>query len=113
MAAASTPKVRTFGSGPASRATRVGRTPFGLFVKWLDMVALCRKALPATNKIVAVNHYTAHVSGRRDAAATLPEIHLHLGNFITHPKWAGLAPPVPSFKPGPSVLGISPTPLVA
>jgi hypothetical protein len=93
--------------------------------KWLDIVALCRKALPATNKIVAVNYYTAHVSGRHDAAsphrqqaylralATLPEIRIHLGNFITHPKWAGLAPPVPSFKPEPSVLSISPTPVFA
>ncbi|HEY5047939.1 MAG TPA: NYN domain-containing protein [Rhizomicrobium sp.] len=93
--------------------------------KWLNIVALCQKSLPATSQIAIVNYYTAHVSGRLDptspvrqqaylrALAMDPAIRIHHGNFLTHAKWAGLAPPIPSLKPTPHTLNVIPAPVVA
>jgi hypothetical protein len=93
--------------------------------KWLDIDALSRASLPAHLAIVLINYYTARVSGRVDpdsprsqhaylrAISTRPSVKIHYGRFMTNQKWAGLAPPVPSFKPDPTWLSISPDPIVA
>jgi NYN domain len=93
--------------------------------KWLNLEALSRASLPAKQKIVRINYYTARVSGRIDpdgprsqhaylrAIATRPLVEIHYGRFLTNQKWAGLAPPVPSFKPDPTTLTIEPGPMVA
>jgi uncharacterized LabA/DUF88 family protein len=78
--------------------------------KWLNVAALAEAALPSTSKIVAVNYYTARVSGRVDPTAparqhaylraleSLPLVKIHYGNFLTNEKWAGLVQP-PQFRP--------------
>jgi uncharacterized LabA/DUF88 family protein len=84
--------------------------------KWLDLVALTRAVLPATNHITRINYYTARVSGRTDpdaprrqhaylrALETQPLVRIHYGNFLTNKKWAGLVdPPVDHFRPTPVV----------
>jgi hypothetical protein len=93
--------------------------------KWLDLEALSRASLPANVTIVGINYYTARVSGRVDpdapksqhaylrAISTKPLVKVHYGRFLTNQKWAGLAPPVPSFKPDPTTLTIAPDPIVA
>ena len=79
-------------------------------LKWLDLKALSAAVLSSQNRIVCVNYYTAHVSGRLDAEAprrqkryldalrTVPEIEIHFGNFLITEKWAGLLHP-PKTKP--------------
>ncbi len=74
------------------------------------MAALSRAVLPPQRDIVSVNYYTAHVSGRVDAAAsarqsvylralaTLPNVEIIASRFIVSKKWAGLVQP-PAFKP--------------
>lgn len=93
--------------------------------KWLDIDALSRASLPTTLSIVSINYYAARVSGRLDpdgpksqhaylrAISTKPTVKIHYGRFMTNQKWAGLAPPVPSFKPDPTSISIVPTPVVA
>lgn len=78
--------------------------------KWLDVAAVSRASLPSTCRIVRVNYYTARVSGRTNPSAprdqhaylralgTLPGVSIHFGNFLAHPKWAGLVQP-PDFRP--------------
>jgi uncharacterized LabA/DUF88 family protein len=78
--------------------------------KWLDLLALSRRLLASGNVIERVNYYTAHVSGRLDAAAparqhaylsalaTVPEIAIHYGKFLVTDKWAGLVHP-PEARP--------------
>lgn len=79
-------------------------------LKWLNIHALARSVLRPENEVVAVKYYTARVSGRIDPAAparqqiyfdalsTVPEISLHMGNFLSSKKFAGLVHP-PSFRP--------------
>jgi hypothetical protein len=93
--------------------------------KWLDLDALSRASLPADHLIVQINYYTARVSGRLDpdgpksqhaylrALSTNSTVKIHYGRFMTNDKWAGLAPPVPSFKPDPTTCAIVPAPVVA
>ena len=78
--------------------------------KWLDVAELARQVLSPKNVLIRVNYYTARVSGRLDheaparqqiyldALATIPEIKIHLGNFLISEKWAGLVHP-PQTRP--------------
>lgn len=79
-------------------------------LKWLNIKALAERLLKPTNQIVAVRYYTARVSGRLspqgparqqvylDALATVPEISVHMGTFLSSEKFAGLVHP-PTFRP--------------
>lgn len=78
--------------------------------KWLDIASLSRKKLRPSNVVTGVKYYTARVSGRidpraparqqvyLDALATLPEVSVHMGTFLTSEKFAGLVKP-PDFRP--------------
>ena len=79
-------------------------------LKWLNIKVLAEHVLKPTNQIVAVRYYTARVSGRRDplgparqqiyldALATVPEISVHMGMFLSSEKFAGMVHP-PEFRP--------------
>lgn len=79
-------------------------------LKWLNVKKLAETLLSPQNKIVGVKYYTARVSGRidpsaparqqvyLDALATVPEISIHMGNFLLSEKFAGLVKP-PEFRP--------------
>ena len=79
-------------------------------LKWLNIRALAEHVLRRQNRIVAVRYYTARVSGRTDphaparqqiyldALATIPEISVHMGAFLTSEKFAALVQP-PEFRP--------------
>lgn len=78
--------------------------------KWLNLEALASAVLPAGHQILAVNYYTANVSGRTDPGApmrqhtylralkSLPLVSIYYGNFSTNQVWAGLVQP-PDFRP--------------
>jgi len=80
--------------------------------KWLNLHALCEAALPKACKIVAINYYTARVSSRRNIASpkdqnsylkaleTLPNLHIHLGNFQVTNKSMFLVKPIEFMPPG-------------
>jgi uncharacterized LabA/DUF88 family protein len=85
--------------------------------KWLDLLSLCRSMLRPTNEIVLIRYFTANVSGKRDpgaplrqqaylrALATLPQLSIHKGRFLSTTRWAGLAAPPNHFvKPVPHVV---------
>jgi uncharacterized LabA/DUF88 family protein len=88
--------------------------------KWLDLNALCGAVLPPECKINTINYYSAHVSGQRDpssprdqntylnALKTLPNLHIHFGNFQVTNKWMYLVQPV-EFRPA-SVVNAIPNP---
>ena len=73
--------------------------------KWLNPHLLAAHVLDPANVITKVRFYTARVSGKRDpdmprrqqiyfdALKTVPEIEIHLGNFLVTKQWAGLVPP--------------------
>lgn len=78
-------------------------TPF----KWLDLKQVCERLLDPKHRIVAVNYYTAPVSGKRDPGqpvrqqtylralkAVMPELAVHQGHFLTHEISAPLARPL-------------------
>jgi uncharacterized LabA/DUF88 family protein len=79
-------------------------------LKWLNIKALAERVLKPANQIIAVRYYTARVSGRLDpqgpgrqqvyldALATVPEISVHMGMFLSSEKFAGLVHP-PEFRP--------------
>ncbi|MEO8658257.1 MAG: NYN domain-containing protein [Bryobacteraceae bacterium] len=79
-------------------------------LKWLNFKKLAETLLRPTKVIVAAKCYTARVSGRLDptapkrqqiyfdALATVPEISLYMGTFLTSEKFAGLVMP-PEFRP--------------
>jgi uncharacterized LabA/DUF88 family protein len=79
-------------------------------LKWLNIRDLAGKVLRPKNKIAGVRYYTARISGRIDplaparqqvyfdALGTIPEISLHMGNFLSMRKFAGLVHP-PAFRP--------------
>jgi hypothetical protein len=85
-------------------------------LKWLNIKALSERVLRPTNKVVAVRYYTARVSGRLnpqgpgrqqlylDALASVPEISVHMGTFLSSEKFAGMVHP-PQFRPA---LALSP-----
>src|SRR4051812_12536392 len=64
--------------------------------RWLDLSKLCRRLLPANN-ILKIKYFTAKVSARPDdpgqptrqqaylrALATLPEMEIYFGHFLSH-----------------------------
>jgi uncharacterized LabA/DUF88 family protein len=79
-------------------------------LKWLNIKALVERVLQPANRVAAVRYYTARVSGRLnpqgpgrqqvylDALATVPEITVHMGTFLSSEKFAGLVHP-PQFRP--------------
>jgi hypothetical protein len=85
--------------------------------KWLDLNALCIAALPSSCNIVAINYYTARVSGQRNPASpkdqntyltalkTLSNLSIHFGNFQVTRKWMYLVQPV-DFRPSSSVSAV-------
>ena len=77
------------------------KTPY----KWLDLGALVSRLLPK-DEINRIRYFTAHVSGRGGdhqqpqrqqiylrALATIPNLSVHLGQFLTHPTRMPLANP--------------------
>lgn len=80
--------------------------------KWLNLHALCEASLPKTCAIVGINYYTARVSGSRNPASpkdqntylkalgTLPNLHIHLGNFQVTTKLMFLVQPIEFMPPG-------------
>jgi uncharacterized LabA/DUF88 family protein len=80
--------------------------------KWLNLQALCEAALPKSCNIVAINYYTARVSGSRNPASpkdqnaylkalgTLPALHIHFGNFQVTDAWMPLVQPLRFWPPG-------------
>ncbi|MGE0258297.1 MAG: NYN domain-containing protein [Alphaproteobacteria bacterium] len=71
--------------------------------RWLDLSKLCRHLLPANN-IVKIKYFTAKVSARPDdpgqptrqqaylrALATLPEIEVYFGHFLSHEVYMPMA----------------------
>jgi uncharacterized LabA/DUF88 family protein len=79
-------------------------------LKWLNIKTLAQRVLNPSNRIVGVRYYTARVSGRLDphaparqqiyldALATVPEISVHMGMFLSSEKFASLVHP-PTFRP--------------
>lgn len=73
--------------------------------KWLNLLELARNVLRPENNIIKVRYFTARISGRIDptsparqqayfsALGTIPEVEIHLGNFLVTKTWAGLVPP--------------------
>lgn len=111
------PRQRTFvyvdGFNFYYRAVRGG--PY----KWLDYLTLFRDVLRPTNDILKIQYFTARVSGKVDqgavlrqqaylrALATIPALHVHLGSFLAHERWARLAKsPTAHFRPIPEVVSI-------
>lgn len=79
-------------------------------LKWLNIKALAERVLSKDNKVTAVRYYTARVTGRFDASAprrqeiyldalaTIPEVSVHMGSFLSSEKFAELVHP-PEFRP--------------
>jgi hypothetical protein len=73
--------------------------------KWLNLHALCQASLRKGCNVVAINYYTARVSGNRNptspkdqntylkALGTLPTVQVHFGNFQVTDTWMALAQP--------------------
>jgi len=80
------------------------------YFRWLDLKALADQVLKPPHTVTVINYYTAHVSHKEDpgapgrqrtylnALATVPEIKIHLGNFLYSEKWAALIKP-PQTRP--------------
>ena len=75
--------------------------------RWLDLTALCRQVLP-NHDIQRIRYFTARVRapatdpgkpGRQDiylrALSTIPNLTIHFGSFLSHPKMMHLAHPAP------------------
>jgi len=67
--------------------------------KWLDPAALCKLLLPGHN-LLKIRYFTAHIKSRPHdpdaptrqqiylrALRTLPNLEIHLGQFLTHAVW--------------------------
>lgn len=80
-------------------------------MKWLDQLALAKAVLNPQHQISQLNYYIARVSARAHdphaparqatylkALATVPEIRVHEGSFMTSEPWMPLAVP-PQSKP--------------
>lgn len=76
--------------------------------RWLDPVALARIVLPGTAEVVHVRYFTARVSDRTGkrgttqrqqtylrAIATLPNLTIHFGSFLSHAQNMPLENPQP------------------
>lgn len=71
----------------------------GTSFKWMNVLELARQVLPTTLAIAKVKYFTARVSGAADpdaprrqrvylsALATLPEIEIHFGRFLSKTVW--------------------------
>jgi uncharacterized LabA/DUF88 family protein len=80
------------------------------YFRWLNLKALANHVLKPHHVVTTINYYTAHVSHKEDpgapgrqrtylnALATVPEIKIHLGNFLYSEKWAALIKP-PQTRP--------------
>lgn len=79
----------------------------GTTYKWLDLARLCSLLLP-THSIQHINYFTALVHARSDdpqvaqrqqtylrALATIPNLSIHLGPFLSNTKWMPIAHPIP------------------
>jgi uncharacterized LabA/DUF88 family protein len=67
--------------------------------KWLDLLAMSKHLIPATNIIKKIKYFTARVSGAKDpgspqrqqiylnAIATIPEVEIHYGSFLSKSIW--------------------------
>jgi uncharacterized LabA/DUF88 family protein len=92
--------------------------------KWLDLKTLATALLQPQNQIRTVRYYTARISGRFDPSAparqqiyldalqSVPEITIHLGNFLVTKPWVGLVHP-PQMRGGAVPPFIPPYPDVA
>jgi hypothetical protein len=92
--------------------------------KWLDLKALAQALLQPQNQIQTIRYYTARISGRFDPSAparqqvyldalkSIPEITIHLGNFLVTKPWAGLVHP-PQMRGGTVPQFSLPYPVVA
>ena len=75
--------------------------------KWLNLLALSQALFGPEHEITLIRYFTAPVSGKFDPAQpvrqkyylqalrSLPEVTIHLGNFLTSEKVRPLASPVP------------------
>lgn len=76
-------------------------------VKWLNPKALAEEVLNPAHNVTRVNYYTARISARPNdpdaparqaiylkALATVPEIAVHEGSFLTSEPWMALAQPL-------------------
>jgi len=74
--------------------------------KWLDVSAVCRKVFPK-NQIHRIRYFTARVRATRDdplkperqatyirALETIPNLSVHYGHFLSHPRSMPLANPL-------------------
>ena len=71
----------------------------GTAFKWLNLVELAKRILPADTVVERVKYFTAHVSGAADpdaprrqysyltALRTLPEVEIHFGRFLAKTIW--------------------------
>jgi len=92
--------------------------------KWLDLKALATALLQPQNQIQMIRYYTARISGRFDPSAparqqiyldalqSVPEVTVHMGNFLISKPWAGLVHP-PQMRGGTVPLFVPPYPVVA
>ena len=77
--------------------------------KWFNVVEACRLLL-TMNEVVKVKYFTAKITARPNdldapnrqqvylrALKTLPEIEIHYGHFLTHPKTMPVAHPPPAY----------------
>jgi uncharacterized LabA/DUF88 family protein len=79
--------------------------------KWLNLLGLCEATLPKICNIVAINYYTARVSGSRKpdspkdqntylrALATLDSLKVYFGSFQVTTSWMPLAEPFQFWPP--------------
>ncbi|MCP8939481.1 NYN domain-containing protein [Alsobacter sp. SYSU M60028] len=79
-------------------------------LKWLNPKRLAEEVLNPQNDVRGVRYYTANISGRTDptaparqqtylnALASIPEISVHRGTFLSAQKFAALVHP-PEFRP--------------
>lgn len=75
-------------------------------LKWLDIKKLCQSILSQENSILRINYYSARVSDKIKvgtskrqhsyirALETIPEMRIHMGNFLVKPKTAKLVEPI-------------------
>jgi uncharacterized LabA/DUF88 family protein len=74
----------------------------GTTLKWLNLVELAKQLVPSDHAIERVKYFTARVSGANDpgaprrqqiylsALATLPQIEIHQGRFLSKTNWRPL-----------------------
>lgn len=91
--------------------------------RWLDLAALCRNTLAARHTVAHIRYFTAKVQPtpgdpnvpvRQNlylrALRTIPNLTIHEGHFLSHPRWMPLYFPDDDRRPGPP---LSPKPTEA